>query len=154
MVKICASCKSEKSISDFIRCSPDKSKFRPDCKSCRIAKKSAYRKTERGKALAIEYARSDRARESLAKYQRTEKGLASLKRNYEKTKTNGRLRARWSVGNAIKNGRLVRSNVCSICGKKAKTHFHHYLGYDLENTLKVKEVCVPCHGEEHRNARI
>ena len=54
-------------------------------------------------------------------------------------------KARSFIKNAISNGRLIRTNICSRCHNPGPTQFHHE-NYELDPLFKnVKEVCLPCH---------
>jgi hypothetical protein len=59
-------------------------------------------------------------------------------------------KARKSVYQAIKNGKLERSKNCTICGIKTKTDAHHY---DYEKPENVTWVCKKCHGIIHAGLR-
>lgn len=81
------------------------------------------------------------------KYRKTKKGLAAAlkcRRNNP-----ARIYAYAVVQRAIKSGKLLRTNICTQCGLKINTHFHHYDGYGPESRLKVIEICQPCHQLEH-----
>jgi|HubBroStandDraft_5_1064220.scaffolds.fasta_scaffold1449694_2 hypothetical protein len=67
--------------------------------------------------------------------------LAYLARNPEKHV------AYWKVRNALKGGSLVKPDVCSRCGKKARLHGHHA---DYSKPLEVEWLCHPCHVGEHQ----
>ena len=55
--------------------------------------------------------------------------------------------ARTSFHEAIKEGKIVRSDECSSCGKKCKPDGHHD---DYNKPLEVIWVCKPCHAAKHR----
>ena len=46
------------------------------------------------------------------------------------------------VNQAVKNGTMTRSEQCEVCGKKTKTHGHHWNGH--ENCFDVWWVCQRC----------
>ena len=61
------------------------------------------------------------------------------------------------LSNAVRDRRLIKSNVCEKCGvkdhddnRRNQIEAHHYLGYEKENWLKVKWLCVVCHKEEDK----
>lgn len=66
--------------------------------------------------------------------------------------------ARHAVKKALIDGILKRPNNCEICGcndtplKDGRTGLRadHYLGYEKENHLKVKFICVSCDGKQLR----
>lgn len=56
---------------------------------------------------------------------------------------------RWAhtrVAAAIKDGRLIRPNVCEKCGKRTYTVAHHE---HYGRPLKVKWLCDTCHAIRH-----
>lgn len=75
-----------------------------------------------------------------------EKRLAQIKHykksNPEKTK------ARWTVHNHLRNGRLKRLP-CQKCGAK-KVHAHHH---DYSKPLDVIWLCALCHSREHHEVK-
>ena len=59
-------------------------------------------------------------------------------------------RARNAVNNAIRDGLLVKPEVCSKCHEPTpsrKLHGHHA---DHAQLLNVEWLCTVCHGKEHR----
>jgi len=60
------------------------------------------------------------------------------------------VRAMWRVRRAIKDGRLVPADRCSICGKHCKTQAHHQ-SYD--RPLEVDWVCRGCQIAVHNAVR-
>jgi hypothetical protein len=67
-------------------------------------------------------------------------------------------KARQAVNSALINGILKRSECCDICKIKDITlkdgrtglRADHYLGYEKENYLNVKFICVKCDGKQLR----
>lgn len=64
-----------------------------------------------------------------------------------------------AVSHAIRRGELPDPNrvPCSECGhgnppfgKRRRHEYHHHLGYEKENQLKVKVLCSRCHRIESR----
>ena len=43
---------------------------------------------------------------------------------------------------------------CEICKTTKNIEAHHYLGYEKENWLKVKWLCIKHHRAEHRSFKI
>lgn len=57
-------------------------------------------------------------------------------------------RAHVKVGNAVKYGRLIKPEACSVCGSTGRRiHGHHF---DYSKPLDVVWVCPPCHREFHK----
>lgn len=53
------------------------------------------------------------------------------------------------LGTAIRNGTIVRKQVCDMCGKEKKTECHHP---DYSKPLEVIHLCKDCHIKERINA--
>lgn len=51
------------------------------------------------------------------------------------------------LGNAVRDKRIQKPDICSRCGLKGKIHGHHE---DYSFPLSVKWLCPLCHGKEHR----
>ena len=54
-------------------------------------------------------------------------------------------KARTAVGNAIRDGRLIRQP-CQECGAAENVHAHHH---DYSKPLDVTWLCSDCHWQEH-----
>lgn len=67
-------------------------------------------------------------------------------------------KARHAVKYALINGSLKRPNNCEMCneldkplkGGRSGLRADHYLGYEKENYLKVKFICLKCDGKQLR----
>lgn len=67
-------------------------------------------------------------------------------------------KARNSANYALRIGKLKRPECCDMCGEKdtqlrdgrTSLRMDHYLGYEEENWLNVKFVCVKCDGKQLR----
>ena len=101
----------------------DKMRFQRDAH--RQEANKAYARTERGKEV------SARAR---GKW---------LSQNPEKRA------AHIILGNAVRDGRISKPEICEQCGDKPtsrRLHAHHH---DYALPLVVQWICAKCHGEEH-----
>lgn len=56
--------------------------------------------------------------------------------------------ARLAVTRALRQGYLIRSDVCEMCNSQCKTNAHHI---DYGKPLSVLWVCIKCHGLCHRS---
>lgn len=56
-------------------------------------------------------------------------------------------KARKKIRTCIRNGSIVRPEVCSRCGKKGKIEAHHK---DYNKPLDVVWLCRKCHVDEHK----
>ncbi len=66
-------------------------------------------------------------------------------RNYAK-KHPLKTKAHYIVGNAVRDGRLIRPSKCERCGKSCVPHAHHK---DYRRPLVVTWLCRACHFEIH-----
>lgn len=53
------------------------------------------------------------------------------------------------LGNAVRDGRIVRPDCCSMCGAGGRIHGHHE---DYTKPLDVVWVCPKCHAAIHAKA--
>lgn len=93
--------------------------------------------TRKKKKMVKAYAKTDRGKE-----RRRAASAAWIQRNPEKRK------AQVAVGNALRDGKLVRQP-CEDCGKE-KAQAHHE---DYSKPLEVSWKCAKCHALHHRNER-
>jgi len=162
--KFCRSCGKTKEKESFNKCRSKSDGLQSSCKTCQRLRNKRYIKSELGLKTRSEYYKSPAAKQSMKqsriKYKQSEKGKRSKKRYYlnhkdlhraigEQQKMSGKKRAYGKVQTAIRNGRLKRMNICSICLTQTKTDMHHYHGYDDDKALMVIELCRKCHGREH-----
>ena len=55
-------------------------------------------------------------------------------------------KARWTLTNALRSGKLVKADACSKCGKDGLIDGHHP---DYSKPLEVLWLCRRCHTDEH-----
>jgi ribosomal protein S27AE len=60
------------------------------------------------------------------------------------------LLARAAVARNIKYGKITRPETCQRCGGPGPIEAHHYMGYEKQNWLVVRWLCVPCHDIEDK----
>ncbi len=61
-------------------------------------------------------------------------------------------KARWDLKNAVRAGKVIKPDNCSVCHEvviPARLHGHHP---DHTKPLEVIWLCNVCHGREHRRA--
>jgi hypothetical protein len=69
--------------------------------------------------------------------------------------------ARNAINNAIIHGRIIRPEICQICGRKpprarngqSQIRADHWHGYDKEHWLDVQFICTTCDGEMERSRK-
>jgi ribosomal protein S27AE len=55
--------------------------------------------------------------------------------------------ARTALGNAVRDGYIIKPPQCQMCGRGGRIHGHHN---DYSKPLEVRWVCTRCHGAIHR----
>ena len=137
-MKACKECGAEKPLSDFYKAAGAIDGHFGKCKECI---KSGVR---RNRAANIEYYRKyDRER---SKSSGRRERLA-MNTSVSRANDPDKYRARTAVGNAIRDGRLVKPDRCSECGDSGVIHGHHE---DYTKPLEVLWLCVPCHSARHK----
>lgn len=58
-------------------------------------------------------------------------------------------KAHHAVETALRTGRLIRPNICELCGSGGKIEAHHHKGYEEKYRLTVVWLCVMCHAKQH-----
>lgn len=151
--KTCFKCNQTKPLTKFYRHPRMADGHLNKCKDCT---KSDTRATRLARLdYYLEY---DRNRGSLpsrvkarAAYAKTERGKYVKRRGMATYSASNPLRrvAHTAVGNAIRDGKLLRSP-CEICGSHDHVHAHHD---DYTKPLNVRWLCRACHVEWHRHNR-
>ena len=141
---ICKKCNKEKG-SEFYN--TDKT-----CKDCR-----RKRAIENRRANAEYYRDYDKKRANLPhrvrarrEYAQTESGKKALKRANIKYKKRNPIKrmAAVMVGNAVRDGKIIKPKKCEDCGSKQKRlHGHHD---DYAFPLVVRWLCPACHRKWHK----
>ena len=123
------------------------------CKDCRKAKIREDRAANPEKYREREkryYHRDPRKKEAIARYHQTEKGREKArqgKKRYSKKNPDKRA-AHVILGNAVRDGRVIKPESCERCGtESARIHGHHH---DYAKPLEVEWLCPQCHTEAHK----
>ena len=124
------------------------------CKEChkikvkenREAKSDYYREYD-----AKRFQNDPKVKERHKKYQKTDAGKASMTASRKKwvSQSPEKRAAHVLLGNAVRNGFVVKPIFCSKCGKhenSRKIHAHHE---DYTKPLDVIWLCAQCHKNEH-----
>lgn len=122
-MKICKTCKIEKSDDEFYKHKLTKDGLRPNCKKCGI--------------------------ESTKQWQRENSAAVNAKAKRQREKEPQKAYARRCVSNAIRNGRLIKEQ-CKVFDCFDIGEAHHK---DYNKPLDVEWLCTQHHKQLHRKAR-
>lgn len=149
--KTCFKCGETKPIGSFYRHPKMADGHLGKCKECtksdvnknRADKIDYYREFDRSRGM-LEHRVAARA-----KYQKTEAGKAAVLRAHraQRVRAPHKFAARAALGNAVRDGRVIRPEGCWRCGTECVPHGHHA---DYNNALGVTWLCSPCHTEAHK----
>lgn len=154
--KACPRCGETKPLAEYPGDRRTKDGKASACKVCRYAAHKAWCKTERGREIKRELTREYEARNrdtlrerGRAKYR--EKKDEYYRRTYA-ANTTAKGKARKSVHNAVRAGRMVKPDHCQRCGAHEPPHRIHAHHHDYTKPRDVEWICSVCHGMEHRAA--
>lgn len=137
-MKLCKSCNTEKLETEFGKRSASPDGLAHKCKRCqseydkarsnnpkRIKARADYSKTEAGKAAGAKAKRKWIERNSI------KRGASTI------------------AGNAVRDGKIEKSEYCMACGiTDVRIHGHHD---DYARPLEVRWLCSKCHEDWHRD---
>jgi ribosomal protein S27AE len=143
-MKKCKICFAEKSFSDYY-------KGHAQCKKCYIAKVKKYSLENSDKVKAYDKKRFKEDPRVLARHKRyaaSAAGRAAVNRGKAGWVSRNRIKkgAAAIVGNAVRDGRLIRPDACEECGS-GNVHGHHD---DYALPLAVRWLCAMCHRKWHK----
>lgn len=137
-MKRCFKCGKDKPIEDFYRHKRMADGHLNKCKEC------TKRDSRETRAAKLEYYRQyDRDRANRPNRLQ----LSVFQTKQYRAEHPNRYVANSKVGNALRDGRLVRPDHCSKCGNKGKVFGHHP---DYSKPLDVIWLCQPCHKQVHK----
>ena len=140
-MRACPTCSETKPLEAFYRHPMAKDGHQAKCIECTKAAVRANR------AARIEYYRAyDRQR---AKSPHRVEARAEYAKDHPKVFSPGepeKRAARIAVGNAVRDGAILRPTECEICSASADLHGHHD---DYSRPLEVMWVCTACHALIH-----
>lgn len=151
MEKPCFKCGETKPLSAFYKHPKMPDGHVNKCKECnkkdvrenRAAKIEYYREYDRKRAATESGILARRI------YQETESGKEAVKRAKKRYKDSNIIKrsAAVLVGNAVRDGKLLKPNECSQCGSEGMIHGHHD---DYAFPLVVRWLCSRCHRKWHK----
>jgi len=151
-MKACFKCGEEKGLDAFYKHKMMADGHVNKCKECnkrdvrenRAAKIDYYRQYD-----AERFQNDPKRLERNRLYQQTPAGKRSARKAKDKWAEQNPIKrgAAVMVGNAVRDGKLAKSIVCSQCGKEGRTHGHHD---DYAYPLIVRWLCAKCHTAWHK----
>ena len=145
MIKQCIDCKIEKTISEFYKHPNMKDGTANVCKLCHKTRMILRNKTPAAQEYDRQRAKTPKRKEHAKRVhtrwlkENPEKVNIDRKRNPEKYK------ARTAVGNAVRDGRLIKGT-CVVCGSSKVTAHHS----DYNEPLDVTWLCYQHHSDLHQ----
>lgn len=139
-MRACTKCGETKPIEDFYRHPFGRDGRQARCIEC---SKAAVRENRDAR---IEYYRAyDRQR---AKQPHRVQARADYAKAYTRPPENDPIKrkARIALGNALRDGKIVKPTECEVCSQPSSVHGHHD---DYSMPLDVIWCCTPCHALIH-----
>lgn len=144
-MKKCRVCKNDKSEYDFYS-------GHARCKDCYIKVVKEYRSENIDKISEYEKGRANLPKRVAARYvySKTEPGKSAATKAKKRWQENNQIKrcAMSIVGNAIRDGRIIKQNCCSVCSRSGVAiHGHHD---DYAYPMTVRWLCSKCHCDWHK----
>lgn len=147
----CKSCGLDKEYDEFYKHPKASSGIDSTCKECR------KEKIRENRAKKIEYYRNydrerfkndPRVKERHKKYQETDAGKEKLREAKKRfiAKNPVKRAAHVILGNAVRDGRIIKPARCDECKSTGRIHGHHD---DYSMPLVVRWLCPKCHKKWH-----
>jgi hypothetical protein len=145
-MKVCRNCLIEKPLFDFYKHNKMLDGHLNKCKDCVKLRVNNHRAENVEAARKYDKTRNSKPHRVAARklYIQTKEGKEAKKRaqqNYAK-RYPLTYAAHIVTSNAIKNGRLIKQNNCSVCESNIKVEAHHD---DYTKPLDVRWLCEKCH---------
>ena len=142
----CKRCNTEKPTEDFYASSKSK------CKECVKSEVRLYREQNIDRIQEYDRLRGDQPHRVKARkqYIQTDAGKQAKKRATDAYKKRHPMvyASHVITNNAIRDGKLFTTSVCSFCSSTNKIEGHHD---DYTKPLEVRWLCEKCHKEWHRH---
>ncbi len=131
--KRCFKCGEKKDIGAFYQHRAMSDGYSGKCKDCTCEDVRINRRARRAQYVSYEKQRNCQPRRR-----------ANIKRVAEAwaVRHPDRYRAKIAVNNAVRDGRLKKSDTCEACGATGLLHGHHH---DYAQPLSVTWLCPSCH---------
>lgn len=138
-MKCCFKCGEEKPLDAFYRHPMMADGYLNKCIECA---KSDVRSNRSARAAYYQAYDRQRAKDPKRVADRAERNKGQPRTENDPAKR----AARVAVGNALRDGRLLKAPECEICARIANLHGHHE---DYSKPLEVIWVCSACHAFVH-----
>lgn len=157
-LKTCFKCGEEKPYSEFYKHSKMADGHLGKCKTCTKQDVAEHRAAHIEKVKEYDRNRPNSVERTLkacikTKCRRQIDPLFKERINEQKRKSREasplKTKARHTLSNAIRDGKVLRPSSCSSCNKSCTPHGHHW-SYEEPYWLDVVWLCTKCHGEEHK----
>lgn len=152
--KACFKCGEVKLLDEYYKHSQMADGHLNKCKSCTKSDSTKHRNDNLQRVRQYDRNRPNKKYRSARQmdYAKTEKGVIVRKKATENyiEKFPVRRKANIAVGNAVRDGRLIKPSNCSKCGVECRPHGHHD---DYSYFLSVRWLCVSCHSDFHATVR-
>lgn len=151
-MKKCFKCNEVKPLADFYKHKEMKDGRLNKCKECTKKDVANHRQNNIEKIREYDRSRSMlphrvKAREEYSKTKRYKESCAKSNKRYKKENPI-KYKAHTAVGNAVRDGVLIKPTICECCSIESDNlHGHHD---DYSKPLDVRWLCPRCHIEWHR----
>lgn len=149
--KQCFKCGYTKLVTDFYRHKQMPDGYVNKCKECtKKAVRDNYRKNiDKYKEYDKKRAMLPHRIEARKKYESTTDGKDALKKAKSKWLESNQIKRATQiiVGNAVRDGKLIKPLNCIECGSTGRIHGHHC---DYAKPLDVMWLCPACHMKWHK----
>ncbi len=124
-----------------------------ECHKRRVRENRAVKADYYREFDAMRYVRDyEKRRASHQSYAQTERGKEAMRRGSAAyiARNPDRRAAHISLGNALRDGKVIRPAACQACGFNGRIQGHHD---DYAKPLDVRWLCVSCHTKAHHGER-
>lgn len=144
MLKLCSTCKIEfnalATAKNCLNCRKEANRLRKNARS----KVHYIENRERILKYHRQYEKTPQRKKTYQKFRSTEKYREYARNRYHKM-SEQKKKARYFVTNAIRDGKIIRPEICERCKNKGRIEAHHHKGYSIRHWLDIQWLCTPCH---------
>ena len=139
--KVCSNpkCNKEKPLSEYYKHSQMKDGYFGKCKECIKEAANKHRAANIEKIRAYDRERANLPHRKKLNTETTKKMREDLPHVYK---------AHSALNNAVRDGKIIKPLLCSVCNEEKKLHGHHD---DYSKPLDVEWMCSICHKAFHRD---